>query len=109
MTNASDNSVLGMKERIRKLNGSPERTGAKYLLYWAQMNRRAHVNHALEYAIHSANRLGLPLLVYEGLTCTYKKANDRMHTFILQNVPDMAERLKARGIGYLFLSAAPEK
>ncbi len=102
MTNANDNSVLGMRERIRKLNVSPERVGAKYVLYWAQMNRRAHVNHALEYAIHSANRLGLPVLVYEGLTCTYKKANDRMHTFVLQNVPDMAARLKARGIGYLF-------
>jgi deoxyribodipyrimidine photo-lyase len=102
MTKRSGNSVPGMNERTRNLNGSPERTGAKYLLYWAQMNRRAHVNHALEYAIQSANRLGLPLLVYEGLTCTYKKANDRMHTFVLQNVPDMAERLKARGIGYLF-------
>ena len=90
MTNGDDNSVPGMRERIRKLNAAPERTGAKYFLYWAQMNRRAHTNHALEYAIHSANRLGLPLLVYEGLTCTYKKANDRLHTFILQNVPDMA-------------------
>ncbi len=91
-----------MRERIRKLNHDGERSGAKYVLYWAQMNRRAQMNHALEYAIHSANRLGLPLLVYEGLTCTYTKANDRLHTFILQNVPDMAKRLKQRGIGYIF-------
>jgi deoxyribodipyrimidine photo-lyase len=102
MTSGNDNSVLGMRERIRKLNTEPEREGAKYYLYWSQMNRRVHTNHALEYAIHSANRLGLPLLVYEGLTCTYKKANDRLHTFVLQNVPDMAERLAERGIGYLF-------
>jgi len=91
-----------MRERIRKLNRDAERVGGKYVLYWAQMNRRVHMNHALQYAVHSANRLGLPLLVYEGLTCTYKKANDRMHTFILENVPDMAERLKERGIGYHF-------
>ena len=91
-----------MEQRLRKLNGDPERPGLKYVLYWAQMNRRVRVNHALEYAARSANRLGLPLLVYEGLTCTYKNANDRMHTFVLENVPDMAERLKRRGIGYLF-------
>jgi deoxyribodipyrimidine photo-lyase len=102
MTNENENSVRTMRERIRKLNSDPERTGAKYVLYWTQMNRRVNVNHALLYAVHSANRLGLPLLVYEGLTCTYRKANDRMHTFILQNVPAMAGRLRKRGIGYLF-------
>jgi deoxyribodipyrimidine photo-lyase len=91
-----------MRERVRKLNGEGERTAARYVLYWSQMNRRVHQNHALEYALHSANRLGLPLLVYEGLTCTYKKANDRIHTFVLENVPDVAERLKKRGVGYLF-------
>ncbi len=91
-----------MRERVRKLNTSPERAGARYVLYWSQMNRRVRVNHALQYAIHSANRLKIPLLVYEGLTCNYKKANDRLHTFILENVPDMALRLAERRIGYLF-------
>jgi deoxyribodipyrimidine photo-lyase len=91
-----------MRERVRKLNRDSERAEGKYVLYWSQMNRRVEMNHALKYAVHSANRLGLPLLVYEGLTCTYKKANDRMHTFVLENVPDMANRLAKRGIGYLF-------
>ena len=95
-----------MRERVRKLNREPERglgeNGAKYVLYWTQMNRRVGMNHALKYAVHSANRLGLPLLVYEGLTCTYPKANDRMHTFVLQNVPDMEQGLRERSIGYLF-------
>jgi deoxyribodipyrimidine photo-lyase len=102
MTDGNDKSVPGMGERVRKLNEAAERPGGKYVLYWVQMNRRARVNHALEYAIHCANLLARPLLVYEGLTCTYKSANDRMHTFVLENVPDMAERLKTRGIGYLF-------
>ena len=89
-------------DRIRKLNDEPERSGGLYVLYWAQMNRRVPSNQALEYAAEQANRLGLPLLVYEGLGCTYQYANDRIHTFIVEGVPDTEKRLKARGIGYCF-------
>lgn len=66
------------------------------------MNRRTESNHALEYAIARANALGLPVLFYEGLTCTYRDANDRMHTFVLEGVPETARRLRKRGIGYCF-------
>ena len=93
---------MKMNERIRKLNSAPERAAANYVLYWAQMNRRARSNQALEYAALEANRLGLPLLVYEGLGCTYQYANDRIHTFMVEGVPDTEKRLKARGIGYCF-------
>ena len=90
-------------ERIKKLNDAPERPeGAKYVLYWSQMNRRVDANHALLHAVEIANRLNLPVLFYEGLTCTYEHANDRLHTFILQAVPETAKRLKKAGIGYVF-------
>ena len=89
-------------ERIRKLNEAPERADAKYVLYWAQMNRRVDGNHGLLYAVEIANRRGLPVLYYEGLTCTYQYANDRLHTFVLQGVPETARRLKAAGVGYVF-------
>ncbi len=91
-----------VKDRVRKLNDAPEREGARYVLYWTQMNRRVRMNQALEYAAEQANRLALPLLVYEGLGCTYQYANDRIHTFMLEGVPDTEKRLKARGIGYCF-------
>ena len=91
-----------MKDRVRKLNDAPVRKRAEYVLYWAQMNRRVPVNHALEYAAEQANLLGLPLLVYEGLGCTYQYANDRIHTFVVEGVPDTEKRLKERGIGYCF-------
>jgi len=84
------------------LNTAPPRPGARYVLYWMQMNRRVECNHALEHAIERANELGLPVLVYEGLTCTYPYASDRLHTFILQGVPETARRLAARGLGYCF-------
>lgn len=90
------------KERIRTLNDATIRPDAAYVLYWSQMNRRVESNHALAYAIELANGAGLPLLVYEGLTCTYQAANDRLHTFVLEGVPSVAKTLGKRGIGYLF-------
>jgi deoxyribodipyrimidine photo-lyase len=89
-------------ERISKLNSAPERPDRQYVLYWAQMNRRVEANHALLYAAELANRHNLPLLYYEGLTCSYEYANDRLHTFILEGVPETARRLKKAGIGYIF-------
>lgn len=91
-----------MNIRVRKLNEAPVRQGARYVLYWAQMNRRVEANHALEYALELANELKLPVLFYEGLTYSYPFANDRLHTFILEGVPDTQKALAGRGIGYHF-------
>ncbi|HSB16988.1 MAG TPA: deoxyribodipyrimidine photo-lyase [Bryobacteraceae bacterium] len=93
---------MDLKNRIRILNSQPVRPGARYVLYWAQMNRRVEGNHALLHAAELANSLGLPVLYYEGLTCSYPYANDRLHTFILEGVPDTEQRLRKLGIGYVF-------
>lgn len=91
-----------MTNRALRLNDAPIRRKAEYILYWSQMNRRAESNHALEYAVQLANELDLPILCYEGLTCTYKQANDRMHTFVIEGVADTQRALDSRGIGYAF-------
>jgi deoxyribodipyrimidine photo-lyase len=78
------------------------RADGGYVLYWAQMNRRVESNHALAYAVEVANGLNLPVLFYEGLTCSYPNANDRFHTFLLEGAPGTARRLQALGIGYVF-------
>lgn len=91
-----------MDHRIRALNDKPIRGGAKYVLYWAQMNRRTESNHALAHAVSLANEHRVPVLFYEGLTCTYPYANDRLHTFLLEGVPDTAAALRDLGIGYVF-------
>ncbi len=91
-----------MPERVRKLNNQELRRDASYVLYWAQMNRRAESNHALTFAADLANQAGLPLLFYEGLTCSYPFANDRFHTFLLEGVPETSRRLSKLGIGYVF-------
>ena len=91
-----------VEDRVQRLNGAPFRAGTRYVLYWAQMNRRVAFNHALAYAAGMANQAGLPLLVYEGLTCDYPYASDRLHTFILEGVPDTARELRKLGIGHVF-------
>jgi deoxyribodipyrimidine photo-lyase len=91
-----------VQDRIRKLNDAPVREGGRYVLYWSQMNRRVRVNHALERAIAVANERGLPVLFYEALGYTYPHANDRLHTFVLEGVPETEKRCKERGIGYVF-------
>ncbi len=95
-----------VEDRVQRLNGAPFRAGARYVLYWAQMNRRVAFNHALAYAVGMANQAGLPLLVYEGLTCDYPYASDRLHTFILEGVPDTGARAAAAGHRLRVLSAA---
>jgi len=67
-----------------------------------QVNRRVGFNHALAYAAGMANQAGLPLLVYEGLTFDYPYASDRLHTFVLDGVPDTERELRRLGIGYVF-------
>ncbi|HMD50287.1 MAG TPA: deoxyribodipyrimidine photo-lyase, partial [Bryobacteraceae bacterium] len=94
--------TTALDQRVRLLNGNSVRTGAKYVLYWAQMNRRVESNQALLFAAQLANRHKLPLLVYEGLTCWYPYASDRIHTFLLEGVPETERRLKKLGIGYVF-------
>jgi deoxyribodipyrimidine photo-lyase len=88
--------------RVRQLNDFAIRTPARCVLYWSQMNRRVESNHALAHAARLANELDLPLLFYEGLTCAYPYANDRLHTFILEGAPETGRRLAALGIGYVF-------
>ncbi len=91
-----------MNVRVRLLNNKPIRPNAKYVLYWAQMNRRVESNHALAHAVELANQHKLPVLFYEGLTCDYPYANDRFHTFILDGVPHTEKRCQKLGLGYFF-------
>ncbi|MDQ1471905.1 MAG: deoxyribodipyrimidine photo-lyase [Bryobacterales bacterium] len=96
-------------ERVRALNLAPLREGAGFVLYWSQMNRRVESNHGFAFSVRLANEHNLPLLVYEGLTCTYTHASDRLHTFVLEAVPGTAAELRRQRVGFFFyLRATPE-
>ena len=80
----------------------PVRPGGRYVLYWCRWNRRVESNHALAFAADTANRMGLPLVFFERVTCNYPTASDRFHTFLPEGVPHLAAQLLKRGIGHVF-------
>jgi len=93
---------MSVEERLRSLENSAIRPAGRYVLYWRRWNRRAEANHAMLFAADLANRLDRPLLVFESLSCGYPYASDRLHTFVLEGVPEAAARLQKMGIGYVF-------
>jgi photolyase PhrII len=56
----------------------------------------------LDVALHLADRLQLPLLVYQGLSERYRFASDRHHTFILEAARELQQQYRERGIAYVF-------
>jgi deoxyribodipyrimidine photo-lyase len=97
------NSIIENTDgRVQLLNSAPFRVSAKYVLYWAQVNRRVAWNHGLAYAVQLANQAGLPVLFYEGLTFDYPYASERFDRFILEGVAETRRQLERAGIGYVF-------
>jgi deoxyribodipyrimidine photo-lyase len=98
-----------INERVQLLNKKEIRKDAKYVMYWMQMYKRAHDNHALKFAIEKANELDLPLLVYEGLKFYYPWASDRIHTFILEGVQEKRKAFEKLGATYIFYLQKDDK
>jgi deoxyribodipyrimidine photo-lyase len=90
-------SDIILPERLKPLNDRRVKSG-EYVLYWMQQSQRAEYNHALEYAIDEANRLGLPLLVVFGLMDDYPEANARHYAFMLEGLRETQVSLASRGI-----------
>jgi deoxyribodipyrimidine photo-lyase len=95
------------KERLKALNGAPERAG-DYVLYWMQQSQRADANPALDVAIACGNRLGLPVVVGFGLTDGYPEANARHYAFMLEGLREVAASLRERGIAFVVRRGSPE-
>ncbi len=97
------------RARIQELNEYNERPGKEYVLYWMQHAQRTVYNHALEYAIERANGMGLPVLVYFGLTDRYPAANLRHYMFMLEGLKEVKNALKKRGIHFVVEKTVPWK
>jgi deoxyribodipyrimidine photo-lyase len=85
-------------DRLQVLADGPEKPEARYVLYWMQQAQRESANHALEFSLLQANRLGLPLVVLFGLTDSFPEANERHYAFLLQGLADAQRAIQARGI-----------
>jgi deoxyribodipyrimidine photo-lyase len=92
--------------RIKSLNDEDLRQG-DFVLYWMQQTQRAEYNHALEYAVREANRMGQGVLVVFGLMDNYPEANLRHYTFMLEGLQDAQAALGKRGIKMIVKKGNP--
>jgi deoxyribodipyrimidine photo-lyase len=74
----------------------------EYVLYWMQSTQRFEENWALRQATLEADRLGKPLVIYQGLNPTYELASARTHGMIVGNAIELGRRARALGYTYLF-------
>ncbi len=94
------------EERIALLNDLQPADG-DYVLYWMQASQRCEFNHALEYAVRRANKLGMGLLVFFGLTDDFPEANARHYRFMLEGLSETASRLEELGIRFVVQKCSP--
>jgi deoxyribodipyrimidine photo-lyase len=92
--------------RVTPLNRLDSRDG-RFVLYWMQQSQRAGWNHALEYAVHEANRLNQGVVVGFGLMRDYPEANQRHYAFMLEGLQETADELASRGIAFVMREGSP--
>lgn len=87
--------------------GAPDPEG-KCVVYWMQRAQRGIDNHAIDLAVHVANELGLPLVVYFAGISNFPHANLRHYVFLNQGLPDIEEDLARRNIAFIMRRAPHE-
>ncbi|MEM7727649.1 MAG: deoxyribodipyrimidine photo-lyase [Pseudomonadota bacterium] len=87
-----------LMDRIHVMAERPVRRPARYVLCWIQQALRCDQNPLVEAAQAIGNALGLPVLVYHGISQTYPHASDRLHWMLLGGSREMARGLSERGI-----------
>lgn len=91
-----------LRERSRCFDGTKRVQDGELVLYWMHHAVRGHENPALEVAVAVAQRLSLPLLVYQGLAGRHRFNSDRHHTFILEGARDAHAELAGAGVRAVF-------
>jgi deoxyribodipyrimidine photo-lyase len=88
--------------RTRRLNSVRLQPDGEFVLYWMQSTQRLVENWALRQAILESDRLGKPVVIYQGLDPDYEHASDRIHAMIVGNAVELAAQADALGLTYLF-------
>ena len=96
------------QERIEILKDGNAAAG-EYILYWMQASQRAEYNHALEYAVKQGNELGLPVVVFFGITDRFPEANARHYRFMLEGLREVGDELAERGIQFVVRHVPPAR
>ena len=87
--------------------GSPD-PDSTCIVYWMQRAQRGIDNPALDIAVHAANALRRPVVVFLAPVPFYPNANLRHYRFLSEGIPDIASALARRNIGFV-LRRFPEQ
>ena len=71
------------------------------VVYWMQRAQRGVDNPALDAAVDVANALGKPVVVFFAPVPFYPNANLRHYQFLVEGIPDIAESLEKRNVGFV--------
>ena len=94
-------SELGVDAaRVHVIRDAEPLASRHYVLYWCQVVHRVPHNHALQAAIALGNHLRKPVVCYHALRPDYPHASDRIHAFVLDGLPELAQAMRASGVPY---------
>ena len=80
--------------------GTPNPEG-ECVVYWMQRAQRALDNPALDVAVELGNELGKPVVAFLAPVPFYPHANLRHYRFLASGIPDIAEELSKRNVGFV--------
>src|SRR5271157_6152917 len=80
--------------------GTPNPEG-ECVVYWMQRAQRALDNPALDVAVELGNELGRPVVAFLAPVPFYPHANLRHYRFLASGIPDIAEELSKRNVGFV--------
>ncbi len=89
---------------VRK-DGAPDSEG-HCIVYWMQRAQRGIDNPALDLAVNVANELRKPVVVFLASGPFYPHANQRHYSFLAGGIPDIAQDLALRGVGFVLRAYA---
>ena len=98
--------LMAFLNRVQLLN-SEKLSDNGYVLYWMQSSVRTDFNHALEYAIRTANRLNRPLVGFFGVSSSYPEANLRHFHFMIQGLKEVKRDLDDKRIHLIVKKTSP--
>ena len=96
-----DLKELADNPRVTVRRAGPPDSAGTCVVYWMQRAQRGLDNPALDVAVEAANALGKPAIVFFAPVPFYPRANLRHYRFLAQGIPDIAESLKKRNIGFV--------
>lgn len=82
-------------------DGRPDASG-QVVVYWMQRAQRAVDNPALDVAVHAANALQQPVVVFLAPVPLYPHGNLRHYQFLFDGFEELAPALARRRVGFVF-------